>query len=191
MEYASIGDDILVKLLTLGDKEAFEEIYRRYWRKLFQKAQRKVYAREIVEELVQDIFINLWEKRATVQIQTLEPYLFTALKYQIISHIRKQLQEEKFAAYAATERNEEINSLEETIAYHDLSESIQQAMEQMPEKTRHIFRLNRLEGKSTREIVEMLNIPERTVEYHISQSLRFMREHLKEFLTWCLLFFLK
>ncbi|WP_259015813.1 RNA polymerase sigma-70 factor [Emticicia fluvialis] len=191
MEYASIGDDILVKLLTLGDKEAFEEIYRRYWRKLFQKAQRKVYAREIVEELVQDIFINLWEKRATVQIQTLEPYLFTALKYQIISHIRKQLQEEKFAAYAATESNEEINSLEETIAYHDLSQSIQQAMEQMPEKTRHIFRLNRLEGKSTREIVEMLNIPERTVEYHISQSLRFMREHLKEFLTWCLLFFLK
>jgi len=191
VEYASLGDDLLVKLMSLGDKEAFEEIYRRYWRKLFQKARQKVYAKEIVEELVQDIFINLWEKRAGAQIQTLEPYLFTALKYQIISHIRKQLNEEKYVAYATTESDEEINSLEEKIAYDDLSRSINQAMAQLPEKTRDIFRLNRLEGKSTREIVEMLNIPERTVEYHISQSLRFMREHLKEFLTWGLLFFLK
>ncbi|GAB3502857.1 RNA polymerase sigma-70 factor [Emticicia fontis] len=186
MEYASLGDDILVKLMSLGDKEAFGEIYRRYWRKLFQKAHRKIYAKEEVEELVQDLFVTLWEKRATQKIQTLEPYLFTALKYQIITHIKKQVLEEKFVAYATTESDEEENSLEEKIAYDDLTQSIEQAIEQLPEKTQHIFRLNRLEGKSTKEIVEILNIPERTVEYHISQSLRFMREHLKEFLTWCL-----
>ncbi|HEY1055656.1 RNA polymerase sigma-70 factor [Emticicia fontis] len=172
--------------MSLGDKEAFGEIYRRYWRKLFQKAHRKIYAKEEVEELVQDLFVTLWEKRATQKIQTLEPYLFTALKYQIITHIKKQVLEEKFVAYATTESDEEENSLEEKIAYDDLTQSIEQAIEQLPEKTQHIFRLNRLEGKSTKEIVEILNIPERTVEYHISQSLRFMREHLKEFLTWCL-----
>lgn len=191
MEYASLGDDILVKLMSLGDKEAFGEIYSRYWRKLFQKAQRKVYSKEIVEELVQDLFVSLWEKRATQKIQTLEPYLFTALKYQIITHIKKQVLEEKFVAYTTTETDEEENSLEEHIAFADLSHSIEQAIGQLPEKTQHIFRLNRLEGKSTKEIVEILNIPERTVEYHISQSLRFMREHLKEFLTWALLVFLR
>ena len=191
MNYTGLGDDILVKLMSLGDKDAFEEIYRRYWRKLFQKARQKVYAKEIAEELVQDIFINIWEKRTHASILSLEPYLYTALKYQIISHIRKQLNEEKIVAYASIESNDEINSLEETIAFADLTQSIDLAMAQLPEKTRHIFRLNRLEGKTTREIVEMLNIPERTVEYHISQSLRFMREHLKEFLTWALLFFLK
>ncbi|MFD2522611.1 RNA polymerase sigma factor [Emticicia soli] len=191
MEYASLGDDILVKLMSLGDKEAFGEIYRRYWRKLFQKAQRKVYSKEIVEELVQDLFVSLWEKRASQKIQTLEPYLFTALKYQIITHIKKQVLEEKFVAYTTTETDEEENSLEEHIAFADLSHSIEQAIGQLPEKTQHIFRLNRLEGKSTKEIVEILNIPERTVEYHISQSLRFMREHLKEFLTWALLVFLR
>lgn len=191
MEYASLGDDILVKLMSLGDKEAFGEIYRRYWRKLFQKAQRKIYSKEIVEELVQDLFVSLWEKRASQKIQTLEPYLFTALKYQIITHIKKQVLEEKFVAYTTTETDEEENSLEEHIAFADLSQSIEQAIGQLPEKTQHIFRLNRLEGKSTKEIVELLNIPERTVEYHISQSLRFMREHLKEFLTWALLVFLR
>jgi RNA polymerase sigma-70 factor (ECF subfamily) len=98
--------------------------------------------------------------------------------------------EEKFVAYATTESDEEENSLEEKIAYDDLTQSIEQAIEQLPEKTQHIFRLNRLEGKSTKEIVDILNIPERTVEYHISQSLRFMREHLKEFLTWGLLVFM-
>jgi RNA polymerase sigma-70 factor (ECF subfamily) len=65
VEYANLGDDILVKLVSLGDKEAFGEIYRRYWRKLFQKAQRKIYEKEEVEELVQDLFVSLWEKRAT------------------------------------------------------------------------------------------------------------------------------
>ncbi|WP_373513688.1 sigma factor-like helix-turn-helix DNA-binding protein [Persicitalea sp.] len=52
----------------------------------------------------------------------------------------------------------------------------------LPEKTGRIFRLSRLEFRSTREISQTLGIPERTVEYHITRSLQSMRQQLKDFL---------
>ena len=50
-------------------------------------------------------------------------------------------------------------------------------------KTREIFTLNRLEGRSVIEIARLLNLPERTVEYHITVALRHLRGHLKEYIV--------
>ncbi|MFA6060939.1 MAG: hypothetical protein WC756_22260 [Taibaiella sp.] len=39
------------------------------------------------------------------------------------------------------------------------------------------------------EISEILKMPERTVEYHITQALRLMREHLKDYMVYVLLLY--
>lgn len=47
------------------------------------------------EELVQDV----WQKRASLQVRQVTPYLFTALKYAVIDHIRHRVQQERFEGY--------------------------------------------------------------------------------------------
>lgn len=188
MEYKLLSDELLIKLLLVGDGGAFEEIYRRYFNKLLRTAQFKIQSKEIAEELLQDLFISLWEKRDKIVIDNLEAYLSTSLKYLIINHIRRQILQDRFIEYAAN-KNEPAETVDESIAFNELSVAIEKSIEKLPEKTRQIFTLNRLEYKSVKEISEQLSIPERTVEYHITQGLRTLRVNLKEFmiLEWAVL----
>lgn len=181
MEYKLLSDELLIKLLTVGDGGAFEEIYRRYFNKLLRTAQFKIHSKEIAEELLQDLFISLWEKRDKIIINHLEAYLNTSLKYLIINHIRRQILQDRFVEYAIN-KNEPVESVDESIAFNELSIAIEKSIEKLPEKTRQIFTMNRLEYKSVKEISEQLSIPERTVEYHITQGMRILRIHLKEFM---------
>jgi len=91
MEYKILSDELLVKLLRVGEQDAFEEIYRRYWQKLLRLAQFKLRSKETIEEILQDLFISLWEKRENVLIENLEAYLNTSLRYLIINQIKKQI----------------------------------------------------------------------------------------------------
>jgi DNA-directed RNA polymerase specialized sigma24 family protein len=45
-----------------------------------------------------------------------------------------------------------------------------------------------LDQLSAREISDLLAIPVRTVEYHITQALRTMKVHLQDFLLFLLMF---
>lgn len=181
MEYKLLSDELLVKLLVVGDDGAFEEIYRRYFSKLLRTAQFKIQSKEIAEELLQDLFISLWEKRDKTTIENLEAYLNTSLKYLIINHIRRQILQERFIEYSAI-KGEHSETVDESVAFNELSVAIEKSIEKLPDKTRQIFTMNRLEYKSVKEIAEQLGIPERTVEYHITQGLRALRVYLKEFM---------
>ncbi len=177
-----LSDEILVKMLKADDHKAFREIYRRYWRSLFVAAQRKLKSEEACEELVQNIFLAVWEKRNSLLIENLRGYLFSALKYQIVDHLRKQLLAEKYSGFLQTKQEPYGETPEGALHFHDISVIFENIFAQLPQKTSRIFHLSRIEHKSTKEIAALLSIPERTVEYHITQSLKILRQQLSDFL---------
>jgi RNA polymerase sigma-70 factor (family 1) len=189
MEYHLLSDELLVKLLRVDDQGAFEEIYRRFWKPLFKTAQNKLKSTELIEELLQDVFLKLWEKRAAQTIENLSAYLFTVLKYRIIDQYKKQILAEKYADFTLSKNLASEQSLESEINFQEIVTIFENALLQLPEKTRQIFKLSRLEYKTTREISEVLQMPERTVEYHITQSLKLLRLSLKDFLSASFFFF--
>ena len=65
----------------------------------------------------------------------------------------------------------------------ELDTRIQEAIKALPKKCRHVFVKSRVDGMNHSEIAEVLNISKRTVDNHISNALKLMRLHLKEFLT--------
>lgn len=89
MPYSDYSDEKLVWLFHNEDNQGFAEIYNRYWKKLVGMAIYKTNDRNTAEEIVQELFVNLWERRATLLIQNLENYLFVALRYLIIAHLKK------------------------------------------------------------------------------------------------------
>lgn len=56
-------------------------------------------------------------------------------------------------------------------------------MEGLPQKTKKVFQLNRLEGRSVPEIANVLNLSEKAIEYHLTRSLKHLRVHLKDFMV--------
>lgn len=182
MEYHLLSDELLVKLLRVDDKGAFKEVYDRYWKSLFLIAQGKVKTDQEAEELVQDVLLGIWEKRATQQIDNLGGYMFNALKFKVIDQYRKQSQAEKYRDFAMTRPTPEGQSPEIALDFSEIVQIFENALLDLPEKTARIFQLSRLEFRTTGEISTLLNIPERTVEYHITQALKLMRRQLKDYL---------
>jgi RNA polymerase sigma factor (sigma-70 family) len=182
MEYHLLSDELLVRLMRVDDTEAFNEVYKRYWKPLFESARYKTKSDEIAEELLQNLFLNLWEKRAVQQIEKLGPYLFTVLKYQIVDHFRGVFLAEKYADFAQSRPEGFEHEADVAVNIQEIVSIFEEVLQQLPEKTSRVFHMSRLEHKTTREISAALDLPERTVEYHITQSLKQLRQQLRDFL---------
>lgn len=187
--YADWTGEALLEALVLGDELAFREIYDRHWYPLYRLAYRKLGLREEAEEIVQELFTALWLKRGTASIGSLEPYLYRAAKFKVIDAIRLSQTRQRYRE-ASGSLSESDRNTEEALAALDLSEALMAAVAGLPDYTRQIFHLSRVEHKTVAEIAELLAISPKTVEYHLTKALKFLRVGLKDFLTvllFCLL----
>jgi RNA polymerase sigma-70 factor (ECF subfamily) len=67
------------------------------------------------------------------------------------------------------------------VHFSELSDAVEEAMKKLPEKTCEVFRMSRFENQSVKEIAVQLNLSEKAVEYHITKSLKLLRENLKAY----------
>lgn len=190
MKYKSLSDNSLIDLLKDSDELAFKEIYIRYWMGIYKAAYVKVYHKELAEELTQNLFVDLWRRRESITINALDCYLFGSLKYSIINHYKSQLVKEKYQDHVNGQQYPMTSSTDDLALVNDLSKALNQGIALLPKKTGEVFKLSRIDNRSTKEISQQLNISEKAVEYHITQSLKSMRFHLKEYLFLFLSFLL-
>jgi RNA polymerase sigma-70 factor (family 1) len=182
MDLRGLTDEMLLRLLKADDDMAFKEIYSRYWKPVFEAAYHRLTNREIAKELVQTVFLRIWEKRQIIQITHLAAYLQTAIKNSIINYLESTLVHKKYLQHVIDTTSNTCVGTESTIHYNELSQALEKAMHMLPEKTRHVFRLSRFDHLSIREIAASMNISEKAVEYHITQSLKTLRYYLKDYL---------
>lgn len=58
--------------------------------------------------------------------------------------------------------------------------SLLQAVAELPERTREIFRLNRLEGLTHAEVARQLGISDSSVQKHLSKALAYVMQRLQD-----------
>ncbi|HKZ65942.1 MAG TPA: RNA polymerase sigma-70 factor [Chitinophagaceae bacterium] len=182
MSYQLLAEDVLLKLLKIGDELAFKEIYLRYWQHLYFVALNKSNNREVAEDIVQSVFTDLWDKRERHLIQNISFYLYASVKYQVINYIKFAISKKAHLSNFNERQKTEENSAELTLLVQELNEAIDKAISQLPPKTQTIFRMSRVESHSNKDISRILDLSEKTVEYHITQSLKALRFYLKDFI---------
>ncbi len=181
---------MLARLLFSEDEKAYEAIYLRYWRTLYATAAWKTGDTRVAEELVQELFMQLWENRQKKLIGNLEAYLKTAIRYKIISFIKNRLADPRVDLVNMPEQ-QAGQQADSEMRTRELSKALEEALSQLPDKTRIIFQMSRFEQNSNSEIAKQMGITERAVEYHITQSLRQLRLHLKDYLPYAIIFLWK
>lgn len=182
------ADDKLLHELRLGSREAYEAIFNKYWYVLFKVAYARTKSKEEAEEIVQEIFAGLWKNHQTLLISNLSFYLFAAVRKRIISAIRSKMVHDKYRNYYEQFLNGHVMATDEAVAFTTLREAVEKAVCQLPEKPQQVFRLSHFQGLSVAEIAKHLNMPRRTIEHHLTQSLRTLRVHLKDFILFLFLF---
>lgn len=178
----------LIEFFELGDMDAFEEIYNRYWLKLYSAAYKRLKERETAKEIVQDFFTSFWINREQVKIQTsLQGYLFTSVKYLVLNHKRAEAVRNSYAEILLLVNNSFDNSTEENYYYKELLERVEVEVNQLPPKCRNVFELSRKQYKTNKEIAQLMGISEKTVENHLTKALRYLRVNLNSFLLLALI----
>lgn len=181
MNWNTLDTEELVQRFQSGETRAFEEIYDRYWAKLYNLAYTQIGTREEAEDLIHNLFESLWKKRSELAIRNLTTYLIVSVKYLSVAYIKSQINLRKYQEYLIFQEIERTTSTEDIINFADLQKAVEKAMKTLPEKTVEVFRMSRFENKSVREIAQSLNLSEKAVEYHITKSLKVLKEHLRYF----------
>lgn len=184
------SDDDLLLLLQKGEHHAFREIYKRYWDKLLYIAGKKLDDLSEAESIVQDVFVDLWQRRETLEIkQQLAGYLVVAVRYRILNFMARQQRAKTYMREAARNLESGDNSTEELLGFEDLRGWLEKMVASLPEKCRLAYRL-RGEGYSQREIAGYMKVSEKTVETHISRALKTLRAGLGQLISrmWMFLF---
>ena len=168
-----------VSLFDITTVEGFERVYRKYYGKMHNIAYLKTGSYEVAESLAQDILCKLWEKREEIIIQgSLENYLMKALRNRILNHFRNLEVQRRHTAQKAKETEISESTTEKEVDLRELQERVGKLVDQLPEKSKKIYRLSREKGMTGREISKLLLIPERTISTHLSNALSFLRKGL-------------
>lgn len=65
---------------------------------------------------------------------------------------------------------------------NELAIKFQEALDQLPESYREAFVMHRFNNKNYKEIAAELGVSQKTVEYRISQAIKLLKVHLKDYL---------
>lgn len=177
------NEALLLADLRKGSVHAFEKIFKQHWESLYRSAKTKLRSHEEAQEVIQSIFSVLWEKRETLLITNLSYYLNTALRNRILNMIRDKIPQEKYWDYYKVFIPKHQNTTEHIVAFDELNSAVELAVKHLPEKSRQVFRLSKLEGRSNKEIANLLQVSEKAIEYHLTKSIKELRVHLKDFIT--------
>jgi len=182
-DFKEVSDNDLLELLKKNELKAFKEIYHRYWKKIYGSAYKRLKSKELSEEIVQELFVNLWDKRQTLQFRiSLSSYLYASVSHYIIDSYRKELVRQKYRKAFKVSYTDSANSTEEAYNLKELSHTIETEILQLPDKCRSVYELSRKEYKSNKEIALHLGISEKTVENHLTKALKRLRVSLSHYL---------
>lgn len=187
MQEKLISDGELLQAIKGDDTAAFEILYDRYWKALYQKACQRVNQDE-AKDMVQEVMITLWKRRKQVVVKGGEigAYLFTAIKYRVISHYAFSEAEIKQAAFF--DILDEVHTTD-GLETKELKQLIDAAVSQLPTRMQQIFRMSREDDYSIAEIARQLNLSEQTVKNQLTEALKRLRVALQSHVPggWALL----
>lgn len=163
----------------MGSKE-FEELFRLYWERLFSYCCHYIDDPENATEIVQDIFTSIWNRKATLQIESsIEKYLFSAVRLSVANYYRKNASKKHHLEIFLQQSEKSSNNTLEKVMYHDLNRQVVSLVDKLPDRCKEVFELSRNKGFNIREIAVKLLISEKTVEAHLTKALRFLKENLE------------
>lgn len=189
-EQPAYSDKELIRRLKQGNIEAFNRIFYAYSSKLYHFGYGYLKSKEDAEEMVQEIFSTIWDKRADIKEEYLfRSYLFSIAFNYVKKHFRSKALINKYTEFATSD-NPETEQTQEAVNYDSLKLMVDRLVDKMPEKRKIVFIKSRFEGKNSKEISLEMNISQSTVENHLNQALRFLRQHLRDENLAGVLFFL-
>ena len=172
----------IISDFVMGNKNAFAKIYKYYFEPLCRYCLSLTRDKSMSEDIVQDVFMTLWNKRESIKNKdTLKSYLYRCVYNAFIDQHRKNAKKINALEEIRMEVIMHVNHNPETNRDKQLA-MLMRFIEELPEKRKEVFMLNKLQNYKYREIADQLDISERTVEGQIRKALINLRERFSNWI---------
>jgi RNA polymerase sigma-70 factor (ECF subfamily) len=162
----------------------FESLFRENFRQLTVYAIQFVREKTIAEDIVQELFVSLFEKKDTLKVKSInKSYLYKAVHNRCLNHNRDQKLRREMNPGIQESMIKLPEDPHELAMFIEFQDMFLQILKELPEKRRQVFEMSRIEGKSSAEIADNLNLSKRTVEKHIQLALKRFRKKLIRYMN--------
>ncbi len=186
-------DDIaLATEAKQGDKGAFTELVNRYAQRVFRVARHITKNDQDAEDVLQDTFLKAYSRLGQFEGNAkFYTWIVRVAVNEALMRMRRgknrvtvSLDQELETSDGAIQRElpAETESPEESLSRTELRESLTQAIDSLSEIYRPVFVLRDVEGLSTEETAEMLNLSLPAVKSRLLRARLQLRQKLRRFL---------
>ncbi len=175
---------------AFSDENMFSEIYREYKARFIYFARTYVRDEFIADDLVVESFMYYWENRRTLVNQLNIPaYILTIIKNKCLNYLQREKIREDVERNLQNrdmwELQLRIATLEacnpEMLFSEELHKLIDKTLESLPSQSREIFIRSRYENQTNKEIAMTMGLSVKSVEYHITKTLKIFRKALADY----------
>lgn len=181
MKFFVEEDELQHLLLQLrqGYEPAFNALYLTYSKALYKKINGIVKDESIADELLQDLFLKVWEKRQDIKLdQSFTAFLYTVANNLVYDYFRKISKDKRLHERLLINAVDYYLHTEENLISKETWSIIEEAIGKLSDQRRKVFKLCKIEGKSYQEAAAILGITVATVNSHMVNSMRFIKEYL-------------
>lgn len=144
---------------------------------LYRLALRITLSHEEAEDIVQDTLIKVWNRRDEWQtLESIEAYSMTICRNLALDAIKKKDNNNESLEQEMGETSYQTSDPHELIIRKDRVEMVKQLVNRLPEKQRSCLQLRDFEGKTYKEIAEILAITEEQVKVNIFRARRSIKQ---------------
>ena len=126
-------------------------------------------------DIAQNVFMKVWTKKIEIASGNIKSLLFKMATDEFISHIRKKKVEKEYT------ESIDLKLIREPDNNDDLLEKkvlFQKALNQLPEKQKTAFLMNKMQGLTYKEIAEILNLSQKAIEKRIGLALKALKQNI-------------
>ena len=154
----------------------FEKLFHKHAKDLRRFLFFKTKDIDLAEDILQDVFIKLWENCNKVDSNKVKSYIYSIANNMFLNDIKHQ---KVVQNYRKHNENESTNESPEFIMLEkEFLEKLESTIDNLPEKQREVFLMNRIEKMKYKEIALHLDISVKAVEKRMHQALVVMRKEI-------------
>ncbi|MHA4810222.1 RNA polymerase sigma factor [Flavitalea flava] len=180
--------DLLLRVAK-GDEAAYKQLFQHYWPRVYSVALIFVKAPELAEDAAQDVFAQLWVKRALLgDVKDFRPYLMAAAKNLILNKLRGRILTDPFSEYLQEYFADSLSDPAAKLELKDASQIIEDGINQLTPQQQKVFRLSRFQGLSHAEIAKATGLSQRTIKNYMVSAILSLRNYLDKYADGAIVF---
>lgn len=165
--------EIQRRIALYDDEAAYKELFCLFYKPLLRFAHTLCHSHEMAEEIVSDVFISIWQRRATLEeIHNLKVYLYISTKNAALKYLLRQ---QKRVAITIDDLQVELesqyNNPEQLMMTAEMLARVDQAIMHLPPRCKLVYKLIKEDGLRYKEVAEILGISVKTIDNQLAIAL--------------------